>query len=109
MCQEVTWYYTLCEHLNPLYYFHVPCAKAIRHGYNCDATPLYIPLFGACSGCRDNTRPTRKAMRKEYKRRLSDTGDATEYEGDISTLESDVDSGSDTTLDGLELFDRLTF
>lgn len=48
-------------------------------------------------------------MGKEYKRRLLDTGDATEYEGDVSTLESDVDSGSDTTLDGLELFDRLTF
>lgn len=48
-------------------------------------------------------------MRKEYKRRISDVGDATEYEGDVSTLESDVDSGSDTTLDELESFDRLTF
>jgi vacuolar-type H+-ATPase subunit I/STV1 len=104
MCHLITWYYSLCLHDDSGSITKVPCAKALRRGYECVEkyeNEFNLPMTGKCLECKMKQLVSRQNLIRTLKtrQRLAEINAAVGYSEEEEYCTSDSEPESESEVD----------
>ncbi|KAL4927208.1 uncharacterized protein BDV17DRAFT_292879 [Aspergillus undulatus] len=111
MCHRISWYHALCLHQDHASTLNICCRDALHCNYDCGNLEEWsLPKLGACPTCTIRATFTKNVPRKSQPMSIPPIEETFEDETLIKSDEAYFSgTNSEDSVDGLELFDKITF